>query len=112
MLLAFAVGLWDFHGMLAAFAWGGLSHVLADAFTVMGIPFAPHSGRRFHLFGGRLRTWGAGEYGIAWDIVAVCLLVACCSNRMAAAAGIRSSTTGRGCISQGLLMRKRGRTIR
>jgi len=76
LLLAFAIGLWDFHGMLAAFAWGGLSHVLADACTVMGVPFAPHSDRRFHLFGGRLRTGGAGEYGIAWGIVAVCLLVA------------------------------------
>lgn len=76
LLLVFAVGLWDFHGVLAAFAWGGLSHVLADSFTVMGVPFSPYSDRRFHLFGGRLRTGGAGEYGVAWGLVAVCLVIA------------------------------------
>ena len=40
--------------------------------TVTGVPFAPNSERRFHLFGGRLRTGEAGEYVIAWGIVAVC----------------------------------------
>jgi hypothetical protein len=55
---------------------GGLSHVLADACTVMGVPFSPHSDRRFHLFGGRLRTGGSGEYGVAWGLVAVCLVIA------------------------------------
>lgn len=74
--LAFAWGLWDFHGLLAAFFWGGLTHVLADALTVMGVPFAPYSDRRFHLFGGRLRTGAGGEYGVAWGIVGVCLLLA------------------------------------
>lgn len=76
LLLAFALGLWDFHGILTAFAWGGLSHVLADACTVMGVPFTPHSDRRFHLFGGRLRTGGSGEYAVAWGLVAVCLVIA------------------------------------
>lgn len=76
LAFAFALVLWDFHGLLAAFAWGGLSHVLADSLTVMGVPFSPHSDRRFHLFGGRLRTGDAGEYGIAWGIVALCLLLA------------------------------------
>lgn len=74
--LAFALGLWDFHGLLAAFCWGGLTHVLADALTVSGVPFAPNSERRFHLFGGRLRTGESGEYGVAWGIAGVCLLVA------------------------------------
>ena len=73
-LLAFLF-LWDFHGIGAAFAWGGLTHVLADSLTVTGVPFSPHSDRRFHLFGGRLRTGGAGEYGVAWGIVGLCLLV-------------------------------------
>lgn len=70
--LAFALLLWDFHGLLAAFCWGGLTHVLADSMTVSGVPFAPHSDRRFHLFGGRLRTGESGEYAVAWGIVAVC----------------------------------------
>ena len=74
--LAFFLGLWDFHGIGAAFAYGGLTHILADSLTVSGVPFAPHSDRRFHLFGGRLRTGGAGEYGIAWGLVGICLLLA------------------------------------
>ena len=75
MGLVFALGLWDFHGVLAAFMWGGLSHVLADSLTVMGVPFSPYSDRRFHLFGGRLRTGSTGEYFIAWGLVLVCLML-------------------------------------
>jgi inner membrane protein len=60
-------------GVLAlAFALGGLSHVLADALTVSGVPFSPASDRRFHLAGGRLRTGGAGEYAAAWGVVLIC----------------------------------------
>ncbi len=39
-------------------------------------PFTPNAERRFHLFGGRLRTGNAGEYGIAWGIVGVCFVLA------------------------------------
>lgn len=74
--LAFALGLWDYHGIFAAFFWGGLTHVLADSLTVSGVPFSPHSDRRFHLFGGRLRTGESGEYVIAWGLVAVCVGIA------------------------------------
>ena len=49
--------------------------MLTDALTVTGVPFAPHSDRRFHLFGGRLRTGGAGEYGVAWGIVLLCVVL-------------------------------------
>jgi inner membrane protein len=59
-------------GIIAAFAWGGLSHVLADSLTVSGVPFSPLSERRFHLLGGRMRTGGAGEFGVAWGVVLVC----------------------------------------
>lgn len=58
-----------------AFAWGGITHVLTDALTVSGVPFSPLSDRKFHLFGGRLRTGGAGEHGVAWSVVLVCWLV-------------------------------------
>lgn len=73
--LVFCMALWDIQGLLAAFFWGGLTHVLADSLTVSGVPLLPNSERRFHLFGGRLRTGEAGEYGIAWGIAGVCLLV-------------------------------------
>ena len=63
-------------GILAAFAWGGLSHALADSFTVTGVPFSPFSDRRFHLFGGRLRTGENGEYMVAWGVVGVCVVLA------------------------------------
>ena len=72
----FAMALWDFRVLLGVFAWGGLSHVLADSFTVTGVPFSPFSDRRFHLFGGRLRTGDSGEYGVAWGIVGVCVVLA------------------------------------
>src|SRR3989338_9170237 len=55
--------------IVAAFAWGGLSHVLADSLTVSGVPFSPASERRFHLAGGRVRTGGAGEDGVSWGVV-------------------------------------------
>jgi len=71
-----ALAIFDWHGMGAAFAWGGLSHVLADSLTVSGVPFSPMSDRRFHLAGGRLRTAGSGEYIVAWGLVLVCWLVA------------------------------------
>ncbi len=45
--LAFALGLWDFHGILAAFAYGGLTHVLADSLTVSGVPFTGSSRQRY-----------------------------------------------------------------
>jgi len=73
--LAFALLLWDVNGILAAFCWGGLTHVLADSMTVSGVPFSPHSDRRFHLFGGRLRTGEAGEYMVAWSLVLVCIVL-------------------------------------
>jgi len=70
--------------LVAAFAWGGLSHVLADSLTVSGVPFSPLSERRFHLLGGRLRTGGAGEYGISWGVVLLCWML---SGQLAAPGG-------------------------
>lgn len=77
-LLAFVIALTlpgPYGGLIAAFAWGGLSHVLTDSLTVSGVPFSPLSERRFHLLGGRLRTGGAGEYGVSWGLVLVCWLL-------------------------------------
>lgn len=76
LVLAFFALLWDYHGLGAAFAWGGLTHVLADSLTVTGVPFSPLSDRRFHLAGGRLRTAGTGEYFVAWGLVMACWLAA------------------------------------
>lgn len=86
-LLAFAIALTlpaPAGGLFAAFAWGGLSHVLADSLTVSGVPFSPYSERRFHLLGGRMRTGGAGEYGVSWGVVVVCWLL---SGQLAAPGG-------------------------
>jgi inner membrane protein len=68
----FFLGLWDFRGVFAAFCFGGLVHVICDAATIMGVPFGPHSDRKFHLFGGRLRTGGVGEYGVSGVVVMIC----------------------------------------
>ncbi|MBE0506969.1 MAG: metal-dependent hydrolase [Marinospirillum sp.] len=60
-------------GVLAAFAWGGLTHIICDAMTVSGVPFSPYSDRRFHLFGGRFRTGDPAEYAISFGVVAACV---------------------------------------
>lgn len=73
---AFFFSVADFRGVGLAFTLGGLSHVLADALTVTGVPFSPLSDRRFHLFGGRLRTGGVGEFGLAWGTVAAVAVLA------------------------------------
>ena len=65
--------IWDFHGILAAFCWGGFSHILTDAMTVSGVPFSPYSDKRFHLFGGRFRTGDPVEYAISGVVILVCI---------------------------------------
>ncbi len=69
----FATFVFDLHGILAAFAWGGVSHILTDAMTVSGVPFSPYSDRRFHLFGGRFRTGDPVEYAISAGVVVCCI---------------------------------------
>lgn len=61
--------------MVVAFAAGGLSHVMADACTVQGVPLGWWSDRRFHLFGGRFRTGQSGEYWFAGAVVLACVAV-------------------------------------
>lgn len=59
----------DYHHFGLAFSLGGLSHVLTDALTVTGVPVAPWSDKRIHLFGGRLRTGDPAEYIISGAFV-------------------------------------------
>jgi inner membrane protein len=67
--IAFGLFAWDFHYAITAFSIGGLSHVMADACTLMGVPLGWWSDRKFHIFGGRLRTGGMGEYWVAGAVV-------------------------------------------
>jgi len=75
--LVACLGAWplDPTGIVTAFCYGGLTHVMTDAMTVTGVPFGPHSDRRFHLFGGRFRTGEPAEYGIAFGVVVVCAVL-------------------------------------
>lgn len=73
--LVFSLAIWDWHGLLFWFSFGGLLHVLCDSFTVTGVPVGPWSDRRFHLFGGRLRTGAPAEYAIAGGVVVVCAMI-------------------------------------
>lgn len=75
-LLLAGLFLFPHGGLVVAFAYGGLTHVFADSLTVSGVPFSPLSDRRFHLFGGRLKTGMMGEYFVSWGIGAACLLLA------------------------------------
>ncbi len=74
--LLFGLFIWDFHHAVTAFCAGGLLHVLCDALTVQGVPLGWWSDRRFHLFGGRLRTGQMGEYWLAGAVVLACIGVA------------------------------------
>ena len=74
--LAVALGVWDYQGIIAAFAYGGLTHVLADALTIMGVPLTPFSDRRWNFLGGRLRTGESGELMVAGGITVICFFVA------------------------------------
>ena len=62
----------DWHAVGLGFCVGGFSHVIADTFTIAGVPFSPTSDARFHLFGGKLRTGNAGEYVVAGIIALLC----------------------------------------
>lgn len=59
-----------------AFCWGGFTHILADATTITGVPFSPMSDRRFHLFGGRLRTGSHAEYMFVFVFTVACVFLA------------------------------------
>lgn len=63
----------DYRHIGLGFAIGGFSHVIADSFTIAGVPFSPTSDARFHLFGGKLRTGNAGEYVVAGIIALLCV---------------------------------------
>lgn len=62
-------------------AFGGLSHVVADSFTPMGIPIFPSQKHRTNFFGGAIRTGSAGE----WVIMGLCVVLATLAFRSAGA---------------------------
>ncbi len=72
MAIAFFSLITDYHHLGLGFCIGGFSHVIADSFTIAGVPFSPTSDARFHLFGGKLRTGNAGEYVVAGIIALLC----------------------------------------
>ncbi len=74
-LVLFGLLVWDFHGIIFWFGLGGLSHVIADSLTVMGVPIGSWSDRRFHLFGGRLKTGRPGEYFVSLGVVIVAVII-------------------------------------
>ena len=61
LVICFSVFVWDFYNLIFWFGIGGLSHVIADSLTVQGVPLGWWSDRRFHLFGGRIRTGQSSE---------------------------------------------------
>jgi inner membrane protein len=70
--IAFFALIWDWRHIGLGFTIGGFSHVFADSFTIAGVPFAPWSSERFHLFGGKLKTGNTGEYLVASLFALMC----------------------------------------
>lgn len=81
MCLTFGFFIYDYQHLLTAFAFGGLAHVLCDALTVTGVPFSPLSDRRFHLFGGRIRTGDYQEYLLVLAVFVICLGISIVKHR-------------------------------
>lgn len=65
----------DVYSLFFWFSIGALSHVLADSLTVSGVPLGWWSEKRFHLFGGRLRTGDRGEYIVSGSVAVLALVV-------------------------------------
>lgn len=74
-LVAFGALVWDWHGWVQWFAWGGAIHWFCDALTITGAPVHWWSDRNATLFGGRVRTGGPSEWVITVAVVAVCAAV-------------------------------------
>ena len=72
--MLFFAFIWDFQHIGLGFAIGGFSHTMADACTIAGVPFAPWSDARFHLFGGKLRTGNGGETIVTGIFAALCFV--------------------------------------
>jgi inner membrane protein len=74
-LVIFSFFIFDMKGILLGISWGAVTHVLADALSVSGVPFSPWSSNRFHLLGGRLRLGAPAEYMISFSILVICALI-------------------------------------
>jgi len=71
----FSIFVWDFYGILFGFAFGGLTHLLADSFNYSGVPFSPWSNSKFHLFGGKVVLGSPMEYMISFSILIISCFV-------------------------------------
>jgi len=84
-LAAFGLALaaaWAWGGIFTLAAWfafGGFSHVFADALTVTGVPLAPWSLQRITLAGGRIRTGDPGEFVVVGLLFVLSLTIGWCS---------------------------------
>lgn len=72
--LLFAFYVWDFHHIMAAFFWGGLTHVLCDALTIKGVPLWPGAESNATFFGGRIKTGDSGEFVLVTAVVLACIV--------------------------------------
>jgi inner membrane protein len=100
--LLFGAFLYDWHGVITWFCFGGLSHVLADALTIAGVPLGWWSTTKFHLFGGRLRTGRPGEYFVSGGVVAACVVFSLLTGGVVFSGYSPFFTDWRGCYEQGL----------
>lgn len=66
---------WDWQGMGMMFCVGGLTHLFGDAMTREGVPLWWGARANSHLFAGRLRTGGSGEYFVSFSVLVLCLAV-------------------------------------
>lgn len=65
----------DWHGLVFWFGVGYLSHWLADALTIAGVPISPKDKHKVHLLGGKLRTGDTAEYVLSFGLLAASAMI-------------------------------------
>jgi len=65
----------DFNNIIFWFGIGYLTHWVADALTISGVPIAPNSPHKIHFFGGYFRTGEIQEYIFSFSLLLLSILV-------------------------------------
>lgn len=68
MLIALSF-LIDFRALLFWFSVGYLTHWIADALTITGVPISPNSRHKIHLLGGKIRTGEPLEFIVSFGLL-------------------------------------------
>lgn len=67
--------IFDFKNIIFWFGISYLTHWIADALTISGVPLSPYDKNKINLFGGRLKTGEITEYILSFSLLGISLLI-------------------------------------